>query len=107
MSFTGSYTEVEPNFTPKFKKYNLLSLGHHSNKVNAALSFTSERWRFSPQRIEYNEREGWSSQSENCLLLKRTSAVHADITVMAVSKVSFFKVFCGKKAAGFQSTVLN
>ena len=46
-----------PNFIPKFKKYNLLSVGHHSKKFNAALSFTSERWRFSPQRIEYNERE--------------------------------------------------
>ena len=35
-----------------------------SKGFNAALPFTSERWRFSPQIMEYNEREGWRSPEE-------------------------------------------
>ena len=45
----------EPNFIPKNLTY-LRSV--MSNGFNAALLFTSERLCFSPQIIEYNEREG-------------------------------------------------
>ena len=44
----------KPNFIPK--KCNSPSV--MSKGFNAALPFSLGKWRFSPQTIEYNEREG-------------------------------------------------